>query len=118
MNLKDASTCHPEWVTQGAKFATIDYNDQSTLVAAFEGVEVAISTVKNVEDGIRGQKALADAAKTAGVKIFAPSEYGSPFVKIEGGIAFKEQIHDHLRQIGLPYVLFYTGPWADAIFHP
>ena len=118
MDPKDATTCHPEWVTQGAKFATIDYNDRSTLVAAFEGVEVAISTVKNVVDGIQGQKALADAAKAAGVKIFSPSEYGSPSVKVEGGMMFKGQIHDHLREIRLPYALFYTGPWSDVIFHP
>ena len=87
-------------------------------MAAFEGVEVVISTVRNVVDGIKGQTALADAAKTAGVKIFSPSEYGSPFVKAEGGMMSKGDIHDHLRGIGLPYTLFYTGPWSDLILDP
>ena len=69
-------------------------------------------------DGIQGQKALADAAKTAGVKIFAPSEYGSPDVKLGGGIALKKQIHEYLREIGLPYAIFYTGPFPDMMFVP
>ena len=68
--------------------------------------------------GIQGQKALADAAKTAGVKIFSPSEYGSPSVKAEGEMMFKGDIHDHLRGIELPYTIFYTGPWSDMILDP
>ena len=116
--LKDRHASHPEWIAKGVKLATIDYNDQATIVAAFEGIEVAISTVKNIEDGIQNQKVLADAAKVAGVKIFAPSEWGSPSVKIEGGIAHKAQVIDHLREIGLPYTVFHTGPWPDLILQP
>ena len=118
MDFKDASASHPEWVAQGAKFATIDYNDQPTLVAAFQDVEVVISLVNGSPDGIQGQKALADAAKAAGAKIFVPSEFGSPSPKSEGRAALKVQVQDHLREIGLPYAVFYTGPWSDLIFGP
>ena len=118
MDVKDASASHPEWVAQGAKFATIDYNDQPTLVAAFQDVEVVISMVRGSPDGIQGQKILADAAKTAGVKIFAPSEFETPSAKPNGTAALKVQIQDYLREIGLPYVVFYTGPFCDLLFIP
>jgi len=109
---------HPEWVTQGAKFAIIDYNDQSTLLGAFDGVDVVISAVSGGPDVIQGQKVLADAAKAAGVKIFAPSEYGGPSAKLEGLVALKGEIRDYLREIELPYAILYTGPWTDVIFYP
>jgi len=114
----DRHASHPEWVAKGVNLATIDYNDQASIVAAFEGVDVAISTVKNIPDGIQNQKVLADAAKVAGVKIFVPSEWGSPSVKIEGGIAYKAEILDYLREIGLPFTVLYTGPWPDLIMQP
>lgn len=118
MVLKDASASHPEWVTQGARFVVIDYDDRSTLAAAFEGVDVVISTVRATPDGIGGQKVLADAAKAAGVRIFAPSEFGTPSAKLEGGIALKRQARDHLQEIGLPYAILYTGPFTDVLFSP
>ena len=118
MGVKDASASHAEWVAQGAKFATIDYSNQPTLVAAFQDVEVVISLVSGSPDGIQNQKALADAAKAAGAKVFAPSEFGSPSAKPEGRAASKVEIQDHLREIGLPYAVFYTGPWSDLIFTP
>ena len=59
-------------------------------------------------DGIRNQKALADAAKMAGVRIFVPFKCGSS-VQVEGGVVFKGQIYDHLRETRLPYALFYSG---------
>ncbi|KAF9649992.1 NAD(P)-binding protein [Thelephora ganbajun] len=114
----DASASHPEWVMQGAKFATINYDDRSTLLAAFEGVDVAISAVANGPGGIQSQKVLADAAKTAGVKIFVPSEFGSPSAKLEGDVALKAQIRNYLQEIGLPYAILYTGPFADMLFSP
>lgn len=69
-----------------ARFATIDYNDRPTLAAAFEGVNVVISTVRATPDGIRSQKVLAHVAKVAGVKKFAPLELGTPSTKLEGHV--------------------------------
>lgn len=115
--VKDASTSHPEWVTKGAKFATIDYNDRSTLLAAFEGVEVAISAVRSTPESLQGQKALAEAAKSSGAKIFAPSEFGTPGGS-GGYVALKREIHEYLREIELPYAIFYTGPCSDMLFCP
>ena len=77
-----------------------------------------ISTVKATPDGIESQKVLADAAKAAGVRVFAPSEFGTPSAKLEGGIALKRQIRDYLQEIGLPYAILYTGPFTDVLFTP
>lgn len=62
----------------GAKLAAVDHKDVPGLAATFgsHGVEVVISTVG--EDAIANQKAFADAAKQAGVKLFLPSEFGIP----------------------------------------
>ena len=87
-------------------------------MAALVGVDVVISAVSGAPDGIQSQKILADAAKAAGVKIFAPSEFGTPSAKPEGGVALKKQIRDHLQEIGLPYAILYTGPFADILFKP
>ena len=87
-------------------------------MAAFEGVDVVFSAVRATPDGIGSQKVLADAAKATGVKVFAPSEFGTPSAKLEGGIALKRQIRDYLQEIGLPYVILYTGPFTDVLFSP
>ena len=90
----------------------------STLVDAFKGVEVVISTVGFT--GLESQKALARAAKEAGVKLFSPSDYGGQSHK--GGDHFiyqaKKAIQDYLREINLPYTTFYTGPIPGLFLIP
>jgi len=58
-----------------------------TTGVAFEissrNISPSLSTVRNMVDGIQSQNALADAAKTDGVRIFSPSEYASS-VRVEG----------------------------------
>jgi len=77
-----------------------------------------ISTVRATPDGIESQRVLADAAKAAGVRVFAPSEFGTPSTNFEGGLALKREIRDHLQEIGLPYAILYTGPFTDVLFSP
>lgn len=55
----------------GATISVVDYDDQASLVAALQGVEVVVSAVTT--SSISAQTALVDAAKAAGVKVFAPS---------------------------------------------
>lgn len=90
----------------------------STLVDAFKGVEVVISTIPF--SALETQKPLARAAKEAGVKIFVPSEYGGQSHK--GGDHFiyqaKKATQDYLREINLPYTLLYTGPMPGMFLIP
>ena len=65
------------------------------------------------------QKDLARAAKEAGVKLFAPSEYGGQSHEFANIISSaKKEIQDYLKEIKLPYTLFYTGVFSDIFFAP
>ena len=80
-------------------------------------MDVVVSTLAvaalNVQPGI------AEAAKEAGVKLFVPSEFGGPTEgETEGLFGAKASIQERLKAIGIPYTLFYTGPFADFIWIP
>lgn len=103
--------------SKGLKYATINYEEPPTLVDAFKGVEVVISTVGFAACG--QQKQLARAAKEAGVKLFSPSEYGNQSHMVTHALHLaKKEIQDYLKEIGLPYTLFYTGIFSDFYFDP
>ncbi len=55
----------------------VDYGNPKLLVEALKGTHTVLSFIQILADpGQSSQKALIDAAITAGVKRFAPSEYG------------------------------------------
>ncbi|KAJ7280587.1 hypothetical protein C8J57DRAFT_1299654 [Mycena rebaudengoi] len=107
----------------------IDYTGPTTdsdLAAALQGVDIVISAVgddsgSTSEDvahtgllpGFLAQDQVARAAQKAGVKLFVPSEYGSPTHAIsrDSGafILGKLYHHDLLRELGLLYLLVYSG---------
>ncbi|KAJ6483390.1 hypothetical protein C8R45DRAFT_1149391 [Mycena sanguinolenta] len=111
----------------------IDYTaDENTeLEAALRGVDVVISLVgddsgltsKDVKHtgffpGFITQDKVARAAKAVGVKLFAPSEYGSPTHLIASDaqtyVVGKRHHHDLLRSLELPYLLVYSvGAFKD-----
>ena len=59
----------------GVKVVKLDYLNQEQLVGALEGVHTVLCFFSS-DPGNLGQKALIDACITAGVKRFAPSEWG------------------------------------------
>jgi hypothetical protein len=81
-------------------------------------VDVVISTASGPV--VPKQQGLAVAAKAAGVKLFVPSEFGDPTDKATQGELFliKRALHDKLKELDLPYSLFFTGMWIDYIFAP
>ncbi|KAH7096415.1 NAD(P)-binding protein [Auriculariales sp. MPI-PUGE-AT-0066] len=105
-------------VPSGATAKVVDYTDPASLSAALKEVEVVVSALSR--DGIAQQPALADAAKAAGVKLFVPSEFGGDSVgKTTENLNYpKTQLHLHLRKIGLPYTLYFTGWFTDYNFIP
>lgn len=65
------------------------------------------------------QQDLGKAAKAAGVKLFVPSEFGVPKEDAtEGGFGQKNAVLRRLKDIGLPYTIFHTGPMPDMLFLP
>lgn len=66
---------------------------------------------------------LADAAKSAGVKLFIPTEFGNPTedngtISEKSPLATKLATQKKLKELGLPYALFFTGPFTDFCFIP
>lgn len=61
----------------GVTWRRVDYGDVNALVSVLRGVDVVLSFIQLLQDpGNKAQKNLIDAAVLAGVKRFAPSEWG------------------------------------------
>ncbi|THH19846.1 hypothetical protein EW146_g1410 [Bondarzewia mesenterica] len=102
---------------EGAKVVAVDYTSKASLLSALAGIEVVICTFDPSNLAI--QDALAEAAKEAGVQLFVPSEFGNPTEDAnEGPLAAKKNFQGKLRALGLPYALFFTGPFSDYCFIP
>jgi len=110
-----------ELVELGATVVEVNYDDPASLKQALSGTtvtEVVISTLGAQALGSQAQ--LADASKAAGVQLFVPSEFGGPTDgKTDNPIfAAKYALQKHLRALGLPFVLFYTGLFPDFVLKP
>ncbi|KAH9041815.1 NAD-P-binding protein [Lactarius hengduanensis] len=102
-------------VDPAAKLIPVDYSDKESIKTALTGVDVVISTVALT--ALNLQPGIAEAAKEVGVKLFIPSEFGGPTVGPKGGsLSMKASIQEQLKAIGIPYALFWTGPFADFIW--
>jgi uncharacterized protein YbjT (DUF2867 family) len=98
-----------------ARVIQVDYSNDESIKHALTGVDVVISTVSIPALDVQGK--IAAAAKEAGVKLFVPSEFGGITEgETEGLFAVKANLQGQLKALGLPYVLFYTGPFADYIW--
>jgi len=62
----------------GVTWRAVNYNDQNDLVEALREIHTVLSFVNQpmADEKNNSQKNLIDASITAGVKRFAPSEYG------------------------------------------
>ncbi|KAH8589869.1 hypothetical protein B0O99DRAFT_552959 [Bisporella sp. PMI_857] len=98
----------------------VDYGSNASLVAALQGQDALISVVSAT--AIASQKNLIDAAISAGVKRFIPSEFGSiihnPPASAIPIFAPKIQIQKYLKQKaaevpGFSYTSVFNGPLLD-----
>jgi uncharacterized protein YbjT (DUF2867 family) len=64
--------------TPGVTWRVVDYSDKNDLVEALSGIHTVLSFVNQpmADHKNNSQKNLIDASIAAGVKRFAPSEYG------------------------------------------
>ncbi|KAK1752906.1 NAD(P)-binding protein [Echria macrotheca] len=108
-------------VTQRA----VDYDDHDGLAQALHGIHTVLSFVNQLMEAPdkNCQKSLIDACISAGVKRFAPSEYGSlgkvdlPFWKKKKATReYLEQVNRHAKV--LEYTLFQPGLLLDYLATP
>jgi uncharacterized protein YbjT (DUF2867 family) len=100
-----------------AKVVQVDYDNEASIKYALTGVDVVISTLPIAALGV--QEKIAAAAKEVDVKLFVPSEYGEVSEGSTDGISgTKANIQDQLKALGMPYAVFYTGPFPDYIWVP
>ncbi|KAE9133867.1 hypothetical protein PF005_g16011 [Phytophthora fragariae] len=98
---------------RGATLVQVSYDDQDAVKKALTGSEVAVGTVSPFHMDV--QKAVVPAAKAAGIQLFVPAEYG---VRVtEGPNVAKKEVQDLLSQHDLPFVVFYTGLFAEFLPH-
>jgi len=104
-----------ELVNLGATFVEVNYDEPKSMKEALRGTEVVISTLG--APALSAQTQLADASQAAGVQLFVPSEFGGPTDGNSGHPIFatKNSLKKHLRDTGLPFVLFYTGLFPDFV---
>ncbi|KAH6975167.1 hypothetical protein BKA56DRAFT_490115 [Ilyonectria sp. MPI-CAGE-AT-0026] len=107
----------------GIKWVQVDYQSQDSLVNVLEGADTVLCFFSGTTMADT-QKNIIDAAIKAGVRRFAPSEWGTS--KSNGGVAFyafKDEVRAHLEKVNaekkvLEYTLFQTGLFTDYFGHP
>uniref|UniRef100_K3WWE9 NmrA-like domain-containing protein n=1 Tax=Globisporangium ultimum (strain ATCC 200006 / CBS 805.95 / DAOM BR144) TaxID=431595 RepID=K3WWE9_GLOUD len=97
-----------EYKENGATVIKVDYSTEGELKKAFSGVEVVVSALGQFALGV--QVEVAKVAKAAGVQLFVPAEYG--IYVTEGFTSHKKVVQDTLKELQLPYTVFYTGFFA------
>ncbi|KAF1326160.1 Isoflavone reductase p3, partial [Globisporangium splendens] len=93
----------------GATIVKVDYSNEAELKNALSDVEVVVSAVNTFVLG--AQVGIAKVAKTAGVQLFVPAEYG--IYVTEAFTYEKKVVQDVLKEVDLPYTVFYTGFFAE-----
>ncbi|SJL11187.1 uncharacterized protein ARMOST_14590 [Armillaria ostoyae] len=97
-----------------------DYKNVEEVAAILRAhhIEVLVSAANwQTEEGICAEEtALVDAARTAGVKLFVPSEFGVSSVDAPTGLwKAKDDVAKHMKEIGLPSARFFTGQFFSWI---
>ncbi|GAA5977621.1 hypothetical protein JCM11641_006878 [Rhodosporidiobolus odoratus] len=102
----------------GVKVKEVDYASSESLQSALQGIDVVVSATQ----GYDVQAEVAKAAKTVGVKLFVPSEFGNPstdFTPTDHPALYgKKKSQELLKELSLPALLVFTGPFPDFIFVP
>ncbi|KAI0098918.1 NAD(P)-binding protein [Nemania sp. FL0031] len=106
------------------KWQTVDYHDKGALTEALRGIHTVLSFVQLLSDPDQtAQKNLIDASISAGVKRFAPSEYGSRGLDNMAWWQGKQKVREYLREVNdretvIEYTLFQPGLFLDYLAFP
>ncbi|KAI9817503.1 MAG: hypothetical protein M1827_001113 [Pycnora praestabilis] len=109
-------TEQPELSAQGIDVYAVDYTNHTALVNALRGVHTVISAIAALDDSFRtSQLALLSAAKEAGVKRFAPSEFAHATYEGIDLYQPKAMVWDAVRKSGLEYTKFTCGLFMNGL---
>ena len=112
-------TDDPHLRALGVTVRAVSYDDITSLVLALNGVHTVISTIAGLDENslARPQLALLEAAIQAGVKRFAPSEFGVRATP-DNPIEFyrpKWIVAEAVRKSGLEYTFFENGIFMNYL---
>lgn len=109
-------TAQPKFTAQGVDVRPVDYNDHPQLVKALSGVHTVLSTIGGSLAAIQhAQLRLLEAAKEAGVKRFAPSEYAGNGYEGIDLYASKAVVWNAVQKCGMEYARFSCGLFMSAL---
>lgn len=110
----------PDLAARGISIQIVDYNSLDSLTAALSGVDIVISTLAG-EDAVvtrNSQLLLIEAAKFAGVRRFAPSEWA---ISIEANKTMalydliKTDVWEAVKISGMQYTAFRPGIFMNYL---
>lgn len=104
-------TPQPEWTARGVLVRPVDYTSHESLTTALQGVHTVLSVIGGSATALRdGQLALIAAAKQAGVRRFAPSEFalrgGTYGIELYAG---KREVWEAVMVSGMEFTRFSCG---------
>ncbi|RDL35782.1 Uncharacterized protein BP5553_06394 [Venustampulla echinocandica] len=110
--------------TPGVTWLAVDYDNKRELIDALQGIHTVLSFTQLMADpGNTAQKNLIDAAIVAGVKRFAPSQWGSASTVGMPWWAGKDEVNEYLKKVNeggkvLEYTLFQPGLFLEYLATP
>ena len=93
-------------------------NDSTALEQALKGAKVVVSTMSG-NDMVALENSVVKAAKTAGVSLFVPSQFGVDYQRWGTSFPFltgKKKVLEAAEKEGLPTLSVFTGFFSDWIF--
>ncbi|PMD25096.1 NAD(P)-binding protein [Hyaloscypha hepaticicola] len=110
----------------GVTWRAVDYDNKSQLIEALQGIHTVLFFIQLMADPENtAQKNLIDAAIVAGVKRFAPSEWGRQVASTIGmpWWSGKDKIKEYLEKVNengkvLEYTLFQPGLFLEYLAAP
>ena len=108
------------WENQGVSVIKLEMTDTKALQQALRNVTCVVSALQGLEDVIvEAQLLLLNAAVSAGVPRFIPSDFSSDFTVIPAGdnrnFDLRRQFHRHLDQAAIAPTSIFNGAFTDIL---
>jgi nucleoside-diphosphate-sugar epimerase len=104
----------------GVTIASVDFNSASHMASACSGAACVVSALAGLRDVIvEAQTVLLDAAITAGVPRFIPSDYSMDFTKFPPGenrnLDLRREFHHVLDKASIRATTIFNGAFAEML---